>query len=310
MQTSQGSPARVALIGFGEAASAFVEGWRKAVSLETHAFDIKTANPSEAVRAAKWEDYRRWGVSGADTPAGALASAGIVFSLVTADQALAAATSAAPHLEPGAFFFDCNSCSPGTKRRAAEAVTQAGGRYIDSAVMAPVHPKLHKTPLLLSGPDAEEALAVTRALDMAANAVPGGVGAASSNKMIRSVMMKGLEALVLECVLAGRKAGVDEAVLDSLEATYPGFGWKKRSAYMLERAVTHGIRRAAEMREAALTVKELGFGGAMASATAEWEQKIGDLRLSAADAKAKDEQDYGALADLILRRLDDENVGD
>ena len=91
---------------------------------------------------------------------------------------------------------------------------QAGGRYIDTAVMAPVHPKLHKTPLLLSGPDAEEALAVTRALDMAANAVPGGVGAASSNKMIRSVMMKGLEALVLECVLAGRKAGVDEAVLE------------------------------------------------------------------------------------------------
>ncbi len=214
MQTPQGSPARIALIGFGEAASAFVEGWRKALSLETHAFDIKTANPSEAVRAAKWEDYRRCGVSGADTPAGALAGAGIVFSLVTADQALAAATSAAPHLEPGALFFDCNSCSPGTKRRAAEAVMQAGGRYIDTAVMAPVHPKLHKTPLLLSGPDAEEALAVTRALDMAANAVPGGVGAASSNKMIRSVMMKGLEALVLECVLAGRKAGVDEAVLE------------------------------------------------------------------------------------------------
>ena len=128
MQTQQESPARVALIGFGEAASAFVEGWRKALSLETHAFDIKTANPSEAVRAGKWEDYRRCGVSGADTPAGALAGAGIVFSLVTADQALAAATSTAPHLEPGAFFFDCNSCSPGTKRRAAEAVMQASGR--------------------------------------------------------------------------------------------------------------------------------------------------------------------------------------
>jgi 3-hydroxyisobutyrate dehydrogenase-like beta-hydroxyacid dehydrogenase len=176
--------------------------------------------------------------------------------------------------------------------------------------MAQVRPKLHKTPLLVSGPDAEEALAITKALDMAAKAVPGGVGAASSNKMIRSVMMKGLEALVLECVLAGRKAGVDQAVLDSLDATYPGFGWKKRSAYMMERAVTHGIRRAAEMREAALTVKELGFGGAMASATADWEQRIGDLRLSAADAKARDEQDYGALADLILKRLGDDSTGD
>ena len=79
MQTPQRSPARIALIGFGEAASAFVEGWRKALSLETHAFDIKTADPSETVRAAKWEDYSRWGVSGADTPAGALASAASCF---------------------------------------------------------------------------------------------------------------------------------------------------------------------------------------------------------------------------------------
>lgn len=310
MKETRGTPAKVGLIGFGEAASAFVEGWRKAVSLEIGAFDIKTADPSEAVRLAKWQNYSRWGVAGAETSAGAVARASAVFSLVTADQALAAAKSAAPNLEPGAFYFDCNSCSPGTKRRAAEAITLVGGRYIDTAVMAPVHPKLHKTPLLLSGPDIEEALAVTCALDMAAKAVPGGVGAASSNKMIRSVMVKGLEALVLECVLAGRKAGVDEAVLDSLEASYPGFGWRKRSGYMLERAVTHGIRRAAEMREAALTVKELGFPGAMAGATAAWEQRIGDLRLSAADANARDEHDYGALADLILRRLDNESVGD
>ena len=262
------------------------------------------------MRAGKWEDYRRWGVAGAETPAGALAGAKIVFSLVTADQALAAARSAAPHLEPGAFYFDCNSCSPGTKRQAAEAVTQAGARYIDTAVMAPVHPKLHKTPLLLSGPNAEEALAVTRALDMSAKAVPGGVGAASANKMIRSVMVKGLEALVLECVLAGCRAGVDRAVLDSLEASYPGFGWKRRAAYMMERAVTHGIRRAAEMREAALTVKELGFSGAMAGATADWEQKIGDLRLSAADAQPSGEEDYRALADLILRHLGEDSIGD
>jgi 3-hydroxyisobutyrate dehydrogenase-like beta-hydroxyacid dehydrogenase len=310
MQSGQGRPGKVGLIGFGEAASAFVEGWRTAMSLQFAAFDIKTDAASEAVRAAKWQDYERLGVAGAVTPAEALGSVTIVFSLVTADQALIAAKAAAPHLEPGAFYFDCNSCSPGAKRQAAEAVGAAGGRYIDTAVMAPVHPKLHKTPLLLSGPDAEDALALTKAFGMAAETVPGGVGAASSNKMIRSVMMKGLEALVLECVLAGRKAGVDEAVLASLDATYPGFGWKKRAAYMMERAVTHGVRRAAEMREAALTVKELGFPGAMAAATADWEQQIGDLRLRAADAGAKGAEDYGALADLILRHLDNGKLGD
>jgi len=310
MQTKQGSPARIALIGFGEAASAFVEGWRKAVSFEAQAFDIKTADPSEAVRAAKWQDYSRWGVSGAGTPAVALAGAGIVFSLVTADQALAAAQSAAPHLEPGAFYFDCNSCSPGTKRSAAEAITHAGGRYIDTAVMAPVRPKLHKTPLLVSGPDAEQALAVTRALDMAANAVPGGVGAASSNKMIRSVMVKGLEALVLECVLAGRKAGVDEAVLDSLEATFPGFGWKKRSAYMMERA-GHAWHTA-RSRDARSRADREGAGLRRRDGLRHRGLGAENRRFAASGGgcNAGDGQDYGALADLILRRLDDGTIGD
>ena len=90
----------------------------------------------------------------------------------------------------------------------------AGGRYVDVAVMAPVHPRLHRTPLLISGPHAEDAAPVLAALDMAAEIHDGPVGSSSAIKMIRSIMMKGLEALVCECVLAGRKAGVIETVLE------------------------------------------------------------------------------------------------
>ncbi len=125
----------------------------------------------------------------------------------------------------------------------------------------------------------------------------GPVGSSSAIKMIRSIMMKGLEALVCECVLAGRKAGVIETVLDSLDDTYPGFDWRKRSAYMLERVMTHGVRRAAEMREVALTVDLLGLDGAMSRASVGWQQTVGDLGLrSSADEAA----DYRILADRIL----------
>ena len=111
--------------------------------------------------------------------------------------------------------------------------------------------------------------------------------------MIRSIMMKGLEALVCECVLAGRKAGVIETVLDSLDDTYPGFDWRKRSAYMLERVMTHGVRRAAEMREVALTVDLLGLKGEMSRASVGWEQTIGELGLRATEAEAADYSDAG-----------------
>lgn len=294
--------AKVAFIGFGEAASAFRSGWRGAGLADTvAAFDVKTGSADAVVRARKWADYVAAGVTGAERVEDALYGAALVFSLVTADQAQAAARNAAAHLTPGALFFDGNSCAPGTKRESAQAVEAAGGRYVDLAVMAPVHPKLHKTPLLVAGPHAAEALAALSALEMDAREAPGPVGTASSIKMIRSVMMKGLEALFLECVLAGRKAGVDGVVLESLDVTYPGFGFKERAAYMQERVMTHGVRRAAEMREVARTVDELGLAGGMARAAVDWQQRVGDLKL---DARAIGEGDYRALADAILARLD------
>lgn len=299
-QTIAPSNAHLAFIGFGEAASAFVRGWSEADLSPEHitAYDIKTDDPSSEVVAGKQEDYRHAGIVGADTLKGALSGADRVFSLVTADQAAVAAGNAADHLMPGAFYFDCNSCAPGTKRLSAEIIQHVGGRYVDVAVMSPVHPKLHHTPLLLSGPHAGDVLDVFAALDMKARISHGDVGRASSIKMLRSVMIKGLEALVLECVLASRKAGVDDVVLDSLDATFPGFDWKGRSAYMMERVMTHGVRRAAEMREVALTVKALGLNGAMADATVEWDQAIGDL-----GAKT-DSDDYAEVADLLLDLMD------
>lgn len=284
----------IACIGFGEAASAFVAGWGAERAAHVRAYDIKTDSPDPAIRAAKEADYARWGVTGCGTLAEALAEAAVVFSLVTADQAALAAVAAAPLLGRGALFLDCNSCAPGTKAHSAAVIEAAGARYVDVAVMAPVHPKLHKTPLLLSGSDVAMALDVLGGLDMAAKVAEGPVGTASSIKMIRSIVMKGMEALFAECVLAGRRAGVDEVVLDSLDVTYPGFDFKAKAAYMLERSMTHGIRRAAEMREVAKTVEDLGLPNGMAAATVEWQQRIGDLRLDAGTG------DYRARADTVL----------
>ena len=292
----------IAFIGFGEAARAFLDGWRTVPGFAARvaAYDIKTDSPDPEVRAAKRADYFAASVIGASNAPEAVSGAEAVFCVVTADQAHEAALAALPGLAKGVLFFDCDSCAPQTKVRTAEKVDAAGGRYVDVAVMAPVHPRLHRTPLLISGPHAEAAAPALAALAMSAGIQAGPVGAASAVKMIRSIMMKGLEALVCECVLAGRKAGVIETVLDSLDDTYPGFDWKTRSAYMLERVTTHGLRRAAEMREVALTVELLGLEGSMSRATVGWQQRIGDLALRAG---ADEGADYRLLADRILARL-------
>jgi 3-hydroxyisobutyrate dehydrogenase-like beta-hydroxyacid dehydrogenase len=295
----------IAFLGFGEAARAFLDGWRTNPGFKARvaAYDIKTDSCDTGMRTAKRADYAAANIIGASSAPEALAGAEAVFSVVTADQAHEAALAALPGLAKGALFLDCNSCAPQTKLRVASDVEAAGGRYVDVAVMAPVHPRLHRTPLLISGPHVEMAAPALSALGMSASVQEGPVGTSSSVKMIRSIMMKGIEALVCECVLAGRKAGVIETVLDSLDYTYPGFDWKKRSAYMLERVMTHGLRRASEMREAALTVDLLGLKGEMSRASVSWHETIGDLNLRASAAEAAD---YRVLADAILAALDSE----
>lgn len=133
---------RVAFVGFGEAAEAFWMGWKTDGPPPARAFDI--AIDEAPRRSGKLDDYRRTGMDGAATLAEALDGAQVVFSLVTADQAHAAALAASAVLPVGALWLDCNSCAPGTKQRNAALIEAAGGRYVDVAVMAPVHPRLHR----------------------------------------------------------------------------------------------------------------------------------------------------------------------
>ena len=170
MQGSTISTGSIAFLGFGEAARAFIDGWRTSAGFDARvsAYDIKTDSPDPEVRAGKFADYAAAHVVGASSAPEAVAGAGAVFSVVTADQAHQAAIAALPGLAQGALFFDCDSCAPQTKARTAEDVEAAGARYVDVAVMAAVHPRLHRTPLLISGPHARAAAAALAALDMSA----------------------------------------------------------------------------------------------------------------------------------------------
>jgi len=265
---------RVAIIGFGEAARAFAgaPGWRGT----TTTFDVKLADAATArgIEAAATAA----GVAVAVTTAGAVAGARVVVSLVTADQALRAAETAAPHLRSGALFLDLNSVAPGTKRAAAHAVEAVGARYADVAVMAPVHPARLTVPLLVAGPHRDAAVEVLRAVGFTDPAgVDGAVGAASAIKMIRSVMIKGLEALSAECAIAAHGAGVLDQVVASLDASWPGERWSRRLDYNIERMMIHGSRRAAEMEEAAATLAALGVEAAMTRGTIERQRSLGRL---------------------------------
>ena len=285
----------LALVGFGEAGHAFATGWSRPEGWEPVAYDLKLGDPETA--GAVRQRCAAAGVRAAEDRAAALSGAGLVFSVVTADQALEAARACAPFLEHGAFLLDCNSCAPQTKQRAAALIEAAGGRYVDVAVMAPVHPKRHEVPLLLAGPHAAEAASLIARLGMRPSVSGDRIGDASSIKMLRSVMIKGLEALTTECLLAARRAGVEDAVIASLQASDPGFDWRARGAYNLERMMVHGERRAAEVEEVCATLRDLGLPDWMSRGTVEWQRRIGSLGV------APGPDDLASRIDALLDRL-------
>jgi 3-hydroxyisobutyrate dehydrogenase-like beta-hydroxyacid dehydrogenase len=261
--------ARIAFIGFGEAARAFratldgrVEGFS--------AFDIR--DDTEMQQAMAGARVRRTG-----TATDALTEADWVISAVTADQSAEAARSVAGALRPGQVFFDINSVSPERKRESAELVGRHGAAYIDMAVMAPVHPRGHATPSLIAGPTAGALLAGMAELGFAVEAVGPDVGAATAIKMVRSLFVKGLEAITVETLLAAAASGCFDRILASLSQSYPGLGWPEIATYHFERTLKHGARRAAEMRESAATLEELGLRGRLAAEIAEVQGRMGAL---------------------------------
>lgn len=277
-------PIRIAFIGFGEAAMAFAEHWGAEKSADIRAFDIKTDNPATA--PAKQADYARHNVRGMATLAEAIAEADLVISVVTADQAPAAAEAAAPLLKPGALYCDFNSVAPQTKAAAASLIERAGERYVDVAVMAPVRPARLSVPLLVSGPHAAAACSALTDLGFHPRPIEGPVGRASTIKMLRSVMVKGIEALTAECFLAAHAAGVVGEVAASLGKSWPGVDWAAKADYNLERMMVHGQRRAAEMEEVAKTLTGLGLDNAMARSTVLKQRAIGTLALAAPEGLA------------------------
>lgn len=267
-----GKPA-IAFIGFGEAGQAIAAGLRDTDAAEMAAWDILFPRAEGmSLRRAAQANGVRCAISAAD----AVKDAEIVVSAVTAASSLEAAQSVKTHLTGNPLFLDINSVSPGRKQDAAKLLGDKA-RYLDVAVLAPIHPARHQTPMLLGGPHSKAAEPVLAALGMRTSIAGAEIGAAAAIKMVRSVMIKGIEALTLECFLAAARAGVIDEVAVSMKNNYPGLDWAKIVPYNLERMATHGERRAAEMEEAAATLRELGVEPLMTNATVKRQREMGQI---------------------------------
>ena len=290
---------QIAFIGLGEVATAFISSWDISRASLITAFDIKTNHPDTAEEI----EFRSHNLQIKLAPnlTEALKFADVVFSTVTADQSAIVAKSASKLMRADTYFLDLNSCAPSTKRLSAKLMREKMIRYVDVAVMEPVYPKRHKVPLLISGDWSKEAMTFFDIFSMHCRIIEGEVGKASSIKMVRSIMVKGLEALTAECTLAAFAADVVDEVFPSLLDGHPRIDILARATYNFERSMRHGKRRAAEMDEVAKMVADLGLPNTLAQATANWQRLIAENTTNQFEAKKR--RTLESYVDELLPRI-------
>ena len=256
----------IGFIGFGEAGFHIARGLRGAGASGICAYDINTCSTTlgERIQHRAAESEVRL-LASSEEIAGA---SDILFSAVTADRAMQAAEQTAPFLLPRHLYVDLNSVSPERKQSIARVVTGQGGRFVEAAVMSPVPSHGHRVPMLLGGAHAPILAEAMAPFNMDLEVISDRIGAASATKMCRSIIVKGLEALILECVLGAVPYGADERVFASLDETFPGMNWKSIADYMVGRVVEHGERRSRELDEVAATLRAIGVEPIMAEAAA------------------------------------------
>ncbi len=290
-------PLNLGLIGFGEVGKIFAQGLQASGRFEQiHIWDIQfetlDSRPLHAAQAL--------GLSASASIQNLCQSSNLIISAVTASNTLSVAQQAAPFIRPHTVFLDLNSASPLTKQTASGHISQAGGYYVEAGVMTSVPPYGIAVPILLGGPQAKALAIFLNQLGMHCEAISDDLGVASAIKMCRSIMIKGLEALVIESYTTARQYGVEDQVLPTLQETFPSINWSTQGAYFFSRVVQHGTRRAQEMFESASTVSEAGFDPIMAMAIAQKQQAISLLAQDGVFNAVPSKAAWQAYADCII----------
>jgi 3-hydroxyisobutyrate dehydrogenase-like beta-hydroxyacid dehydrogenase len=264
---------QLGIVGYGEVGKIFAEGLKSSVASLT-CWDLKLQAAPE--RETLMRHAESTGVRASRDMLDLCAQSDLIISAVTASNTLSVATEAAQYLRPGTVFLDLNSASPGTKQACGAVIEAAGGQYVEAGVMTSVPPYGIRVPMLLGGTHAQSLSTRLQSWGMDATPVAEKLGIASAIKMCRSVMIKGLEALVIESYTTARAYGVEDHVLPTLVETFPSINWQEQGSYFFSRVAQHGKRRAEEMRESANTVREAGFEPIMAAAIAQKHQWVAD----------------------------------
>jgi 3-hydroxyisobutyrate dehydrogenase-like beta-hydroxyacid dehydrogenase len=258
-------PPRVGFIGFGEAARVFAGGLHRA-GAELTAF---CRGPRHAPPYAPGfrQEAAALGVELVDTLEDLARRAEVLVSAVATSAAAAVAAEIAPLLGEGQLFADINAVPPSAKEAIAAAVTARGARFADVELMGAASLYGIGVPLYVSGSGAEQFERLFAPLGLQVTRVPGPAGAAATLKMFRSVVTKGMEAIIVEAMFAAFRAGVAREAFTAITEPMDAVKFSDFARMCVTSDPLHAGRRAEEMASVGGFLREIGVEPIMVEAT-------------------------------------------
>jgi 3-hydroxyisobutyrate dehydrogenase-like beta-hydroxyacid dehydrogenase len=231
----------------------------------------------------------------------ALADADLILSTVTTSVAEAAARSCAEHIAPGQAYIDLNATAPSMKCRVAEIIRPTGADFVEASILGAVGVTGSKTRILTGGPKGPETAETLTNLGLNAEFYSSEIGKASTFKMLRSVFSKGLEVLLLEFLLAGKRAGVKDDLWQEIISLFKGNPFDVLAANWIK---THAIaheRRYFEMKQVREVVREIGLDPILTMGTEAFFKRSCELGLKDAFPQKPDNVD--AVIEFMEKKL-------
>lgn len=267
--------ARITFIGFGELAAALAEGLAGGGRHELRAY-LRNAPASGSATGAR---LRRVGVRADRELRAALSGADAVLVAVPGSACAEVAGSTTPFLDPGTLYVDLSSAPPQTKSEAAVLIGGRGGDYADAAVLGTVVVSGHRVPIVASGPGAERFRVLVEPDGLPVDVLSGPPGAAATVKLLRSVYLKGRDALVTAMLLAARRHGVQDVVVQSIGGPGEQVPFPVLTERILCSVAVHAQRRGEELADAAEILEQVGVNPALAVAGSELLRDLAALGL-------------------------------
>ena len=266
----------VGFLGFGEVAAVFSAGLRQR-GVTVAAYDIVLDARPGGLQSLQ-QRTRVDGIAFCTLP-DLLRRVDYVLSTVTSDVALLAAQSCVPHLQPDQVYVDLNATAPRVKRAIAQLLSPTGARFVEGAILGAVGVSGAQTRVLLGGPHGRQTASDLTGLGLNTVFYHPEIGRASTFKLLRSVFSKGLEALLLEFLLAGHRADIQDDLWGEVRELFTSHSFDQVASNWIRSHTVAYERRQHEMLQVLELLHELDVEPVMSAATNAFFERSKALRL-------------------------------